>query len=67
MAIGDIRETGRKSEHFAEYVWVSYADGTQEPEPQEDEMRITVGIGEHLPVVISSGKAALWRMSAYID
>ncbi len=45
MAIGDIRETGRKSEHFAEYVWVSYADGTQEPEPQEDEMRITVGIG----------------------
>ncbi len=67
MAIGDIYETGRKSEHYAEYVWVSYADGTQEPEPQEDETRITLRIGEILPGVISSGKDALWRMTAYID
>lgn len=66
MAIGDIYETGRKSEYCAEYVWVSYADGTLTPEPREEELRISLRIGEFLPNITSSGKDALWRMSAYI-
>jgi hypothetical protein len=66
MAIGDIYETGRKSEYYADYIWVSYADGTHEPEPQEDEKRIILRIGETLSGIGSSGKDALWIMTAYI-
>jgi hypothetical protein len=66
MAIGDIYETGRNSKYYAGYVWISYADGTQEPEPQEHELRITLRTGEILPGITSSGKESLWKMTAYI-
>jgi len=67
MAIGDMYETGRKSEYYAEYRWVSNSDGSLSPMPQPHEMKITLRIGEILPIVESTGKDARWKMTAYIS
>ncbi|MCK9288632.1 MAG: YjzC family protein [Sphaerochaetaceae bacterium] len=66
MAIGDVFVTGMKSEHYAEYKWEAYTDGTKTPGPKDEEMRITLRIGESLPAILSTGKNAIWRMIAYI-
>jgi hypothetical protein len=66
MAIGDMYETGRKSEYYAEYRWVSNSDGSLLPMPQPHEMKITMRIGELLPRVESTGEHAWWKMTAYI-
>lgn len=66
MAIGDIYETGKKSEYYAEYTWVSNSDGTLSPMPQQHEMKVTIRIGEILPRVESTGEHAWWKMTAYI-
>jgi hypothetical protein len=67
MAIGDTYETGKKSEYYAEYTWVSNSDGNLTPMPQPHEMKITVRIGEILPSIESTRMDARWKMTAYIS
>ncbi len=57
--------SGEVSPVKAIYMWHQNADGSTDPEPQEEERYVTLGTGDLLPEVSSSRRRAFWVMVRY--
>ena len=55
-------KTGEKCITTGTYRFDGYLDGTSDPSPTADEMRISLSAGETFPPIRSSEKACYWRL-----
>ncbi len=56
--------SGEKAPFQADFRFVQYADGSDQPRPKEWEQRIEIKGGEMFPIINSTQKEAIWVMTS---